>query len=76
MSLHPPNKGGLRAGMRGQRETREMEEASSEVSMEELQEFLEGDVLEPPADPAFKERLRKNLWEMVRLRFKPRRSDA
>jgi hypothetical protein len=53
-----------------------MDDAANEATMEELQEFLEGDILEVPADPAFKERLRQSLWEMVRLRLKKRRPDA
>ncbi len=61
--------------MPGQREAQGMEDVSNEVTMEELQEFLEGDRLDVRADPEFKERLRKNLWEMVRLKF-GRRSDG
>ena len=53
-----------------------MEDGMSEVTMEELREFMEGDALDVPANPEFKERLRKNLWEMVRLRFKKQRPDA
>ncbi len=33
--------------------------------MEELQDFLEGDIRPPAADPVFKEQLRMDLWEMV-----------
>jgi hypothetical protein len=62
--------------MRGQRENRVREEGASEVTMEELQEFLEGDGLDVPADPEFKERLRQSLWEMVRVKFQKPRSDA
>ncbi len=62
--------------MRGQRERRGMEDGANEVTMEELKEFLEGDVLEVPADPKFKERLRQHLWEMVRLRFQKPPPDA
>jgi hypothetical protein len=53
-----------------------MDDAANEATMEELKEFLEGDILEVPADPKFKERLRQSLWEMVRLRLKKRRPDA
>jgi hypothetical protein len=45
------------------------EEMNAEFSDEELQEFLEGDKLEVTADPAFKERLRRKLWEIVRSRM-------
>ena len=40
-----------------------------EFSEEELQDFLEGDRLDVKADPAFKERLRRKLWEIVRSRL-------
>ncbi|MBW2268201.1 MAG: hypothetical protein JRH16_06460 [Deltaproteobacteria bacterium] len=53
-----------------------MEDGANEATLEELQEFLEGDVLAVPADLEFKERLRQSLWEMVRLRFGRSRSDA
>jgi hypothetical protein len=41
----------------------------AEFSEEELQEFLDGDSLDVKADPAFKERLRRKLWEIVRSRL-------
>jgi hypothetical protein len=44
-------------------------EVSVEFSDDELQEFLEGDILDVRADPAFKERLRRKLWEIVRGRM-------
>ena len=37
----------------------------SDVTLEELREFLEADMTEVNADPAFKERLRKKLWDLV-----------
>lgn len=45
------------------------EEMNVEFSDDELQEFLEGDNLDVKADPAFKERLRRKLWEIVRSRM-------
>ena len=62
--------------MRGQRERLGMDDGTNEVSMEELQEFLEGDVLDVPADPKFKERLRQHLWKMLRMRVRKPPSDA
>jgi len=53
--------------MRGQR-SHWVDQAGTEVTMEELREFLEGDLLDVPADPEFKERLRQKLWEIVRAR--------
>ncbi|MCH8132649.1 MAG: hypothetical protein IIA30_08870 [Myxococcales bacterium] len=38
-------------------------------TLEELREFLEADLLDDGrADPEFKERLRQQLWEMLRAR--------
>ena len=34
----------------------------------ELREFLSADRVVVPADPVFKERLRRKLWRMIRLR--------
>jgi len=36
--------------------------------MEELREFLEGDLVGVRADPEFKERLRRRLWALVQAR--------
>jgi hypothetical protein len=44
------------------------DEGSMEFTMDELREFLEGDLLDVRADPEFKEGLRRKLWEMVRAR--------
>ncbi len=41
-----------------------------EVSMEEIQEFLEGGSRPPLADPRFKERLRGDLWELVQASYR------
>ena len=38
-----------------------MQEGAMEFTMEELREFLEGDLLDARADPEFKERLRRQL---------------
>lgn len=53
-------------GRRGQ--GRSMEEGAMEFTVDELREFLEGDRLDVRADPEFKERLRRKLWDMVRAR--------
>ena len=44
-------------------------EIAKEFSTEELKEFLEGDLHPNPADPAFQERLRRELWAMVQQRY-------
>jgi hypothetical protein len=48
------------------RETLVIEEIAAEFSTEELLEFLEADQRPVEADPAFRERLRQELWELVR----------
>ena len=50
------------------REDAMMDDAPVEVTADELREFLEADALDVRADPAFKERLRLQLWEIVRSR--------
>jgi hypothetical protein len=50
-------------------------EVAAEFSTEELVEFLEGDLHPVQADPAFKERLRGELWELVRRRYGHDRED-
>lgn len=47
----------------------EIEALASEVTAEELREFLAADGLDVPFDPGFKERLREQLWTLVRNRF-------
>jgi hypothetical protein len=51
--------------MGGDRGRQIMDEGAMEFTMDELREFLEGDRLDVRADPAFKERLRRRLWDMV-----------
>lgn len=43
-----------------------MDEGAMDFTMDELREFLEGDRLDVRANPEFKERLRRKLWDMVR----------
>jgi hypothetical protein len=45
-----------------------MDDAEMDFTMDELREFLEADRLSVSVDPAFKERLRRKLWEIVRFR--------
>jgi hypothetical protein len=54
-----------------------MDDALVDVTADELREFLEADSLDVRADPAFKERLRRQLWEIVqsRARTEPSGSD-
>ena len=52
------------------------DEAMAEFTIEELREFLQGDALDAPVDPAFKERLRQRLWELVQEQLRQRRGDA
>ena len=41
------------------------DEDTLNLTMDELREFLEADVLDVQADPEFKERLRRVLWDIV-----------
>ena len=52
-----------------------MIEDSMEVTLEEIEEFLEADHVEVRANPRFKERLREKLWEIVRQRHRLWRGD-
>lgn len=45
------------------------QEIAKEFSTEELKEFLEGDLKPASADPAFRERLRQELWALVQERY-------
>jgi len=51
------------------REHEVAQEISKEFSTEELKEFLEGDLRPVEADPAFKEKLRQELWQVVQQRY-------
>jgi hypothetical protein len=42
-----------------------MEDILSNFSIDELREFLEADLVDVKVDPEFKERLRKQLWDLV-----------
>ena len=44
----------------------------SDVTLDELREFLEADVMDVKADPIFKERLRKKLWDLVQAESRTR----
>jgi hypothetical protein len=63
---------GVAPGMSSEREESTMDEASMDFTMDELREFLEADNLDVPIDPAFKEALRRRLWEMVLRQQRPR----
>jgi hypothetical protein len=55
--------------MISKRGDREFDANSSEATMDELREFLEGDVLDVGADPKFKEELRRKLWDLVQSKM-------
>jgi hypothetical protein len=63
---------GQRAEMSIKLNMEEIEALAADVSAEELQEFLAADGLDVPFDPEFKERLREQLWALVRSRFHSR----
>lgn len=47
-----------------------------DFTLDELREFLEADLLDVRADPAFKERLRQRLWALVSARASQRRRSS
>jgi hypothetical protein len=55
--------------MNSKRKNREFEENASEVTMDELRDFLEGDVVDVGANPEFKEALRSKLWDLVQAKI-------
>jgi len=42
-----------------------LEDMLTDFSIDELREFLEADLVDVKVDPEFKERLRKQLWNIV-----------
>ena len=52
-----------------------MEDILSDFSIDELREFLEADLVDVKIDPEFKERLRKQLWELVQEHARGPRND-
>ena len=42
-----------------------MEDILTDFSIDELREFLEADLVDVKVDPEFKERLRRQLWDLV-----------
>ena len=50
------------------REGAALDDSLMDFSLDELREFLEADLVEVRADPEFKERLRRRLWDLVRER--------
>ena len=61
--------------MGGKRYDGEMNDSSSEFTMDELREFLDADDHGSDADPEFKEKLRKKLWDLVQARARERSGD-
>ena len=53
-----------------------MEDILSDFSIDELREFLEADLVNVEVDPEFKERLRRQLWDIVQDHARgPQRGD-
>ena len=53
-----------------------MEDILSDFSIDELREFLEADLVDVKIDPEFKERLRKQLWDLVQDHARGPRGEA
>ena len=49
-----------------------MEDVLEDLSLDELREFLEADLIDAPVDPEFKERLREQLWTLLQYQRKPK----
>jgi hypothetical protein len=49
-----------------------MEDILTDFSIDELREFLEADLVDVKVDPEFKERLRKQLWDLVQDQVRTR----
>ena len=54
--------------MRDKRGDSEFAENFSEITMDELREFLVADLFGATADPKFKEKLRQTLWDFLQSR--------
>ena len=54
--------------MRDKRGGSEFAENLGEITMDELREFLETDLVGATADPKFKEELRQTLWDLLQSR--------
>jgi hypothetical protein len=54
--------------MRDKRGDSEFAENFSEITMDELREFLAADLFGATADPKFKEELRQTLWDFLQSR--------
>ena len=54
--------------MRDKRGGSEFAENPGEITMDELREFLEADLVGATADPKFKEELRQMLWDLLQSR--------
>jgi hypothetical protein len=51
--------------MSAKRRDPESDRTSKGIAMDEIREFLEADEVEVKVDPAFKEALRDQLWDVV-----------
>jgi hypothetical protein len=73
--LLPRRKRGLRPDAGAEPADRSRKAASVDPDFDpvEFAEFLEADEGPLPIDPAFRERLREQLWELVRVRAADRR---
>ena len=56
------------SGIGAKRKGAALDESLMDFTSEELREFLEADLVDVCADPEFKERLRRRLWDLVRER--------
>ncbi len=65
---------GRRHAAETERDQAMTDDVMTEFTVEELREFLQGDLLDVPVDPEFKERLKRRLWELVKEQARRRGS--
>jgi hypothetical protein len=58
-------RGGAVSGYGVKREDAAMDDSLMDFTLDEIREFLEADLVDVRADPEFKERLRRRLWDLV-----------
>ena len=57
---------GGRHGADTERDQAMTDDFMTEFTVEELREFLQGDIPNVSVDPTFRERLKRRLWELVK----------
>ena len=72
-----PRKSRRQGGSRGadaERDQSMTDDVMTQMTVEELREFLQADLLDVPVDPRFKERLKRRLWSLVQEHARRRKA--